>query len=273
MKRVHAAVLTAALAGVVPAAAQQPPAPAPADVITLSGQDGKPSRQCRVLRSYKHPAGGTALEVRDEATGEVMTIIENADPEKVKATLKPETVTQVPVGGDPILQPKAYAGARVQQKFGSDVMPAPMPVAQPAPAPQPAPRRFLGWLRNDPKPAPGPQSKAVRQGPTEVVAQYHPDPVIRLIGCMSDDLLPSMREVSAEALIRDGKGRPEVTEALVRSAKTDPAPSVRACCCRCLGEMHDRSPETLAVLKDLSGDTEPSVRTAAAAALALVGQP
>jgi hypothetical protein len=64
-----------------------------------------------------------------------------------------------------------------------------------------------------------------------------------------------------------------VVEALVRSAQTDPAPSVRACCCRCLADMQVRGPECVAVLKALGDDREQSVRTAAAAALAVIEQP
>jgi HEAT repeat protein len=108
---------------------------------------------------------------------------------------------------------------------------------------------------------------------TQTLALYHPDPVIRLIGCMSDDLLPSMREVSAETLARTAKERPEVVEAMIRTVQSDPAPSVRVCCCRCLVEMQVRSPECVAALKALEDDREQTVRTAAAAALSLLEQP
>jgi hypothetical protein len=60
---------------------------------------------------------------------------------------------------------------------------------------------------------------------------------------------------------------------LVRSAKTDLAPSVRVCCCRCLVEMQIRSPECLSALHQLQSDPEESVRAAASAAFTILVQP
>src|SRR4051794_13775761 len=89
MKRIHAAALAAALAGVAPAGAQPPAAPARTDVMTLTGPDGT-AHTYKVLRTSRHPAGGTAYEVRDPATGEVLTVVENANPDDVKAAVKAE---------------------------------------------------------------------------------------------------------------------------------------------------------------------------------------
>jgi hypothetical protein len=271
MKQTHAAALAAALVAAIPAWGQSPPARP--DVMTLTNQDGKPAHACKVLRTYKHPAGGTAYEVRDEVTGEVMTVIENAHPDDVKASLKAEPVTETPKPTDPILAPKSYSAPKVQQQFVDE--PAAKPAAQYSRPPVPATRRWLGWMRPvaPAKPMPTPSSQGRLPGSGDMVAAYHPDPVIRLIGSMTDDLLPSMREVSAEALAREGNRRPEVVEAMIRSAKTDLAPSVRACCCRCLAEMQVRSPECLSALQGLEDDREQSVRTAAAAARTTLEQP
>ena len=76
MKRTHAAALAAALVAAVPAWGQSPAARP--DVMTLTTPDGKAAHPCKVLRTYKHPAGGTAYEVRDQVTGEVFTVVENA---------------------------------------------------------------------------------------------------------------------------------------------------------------------------------------------------
>jgi hypothetical protein len=272
MKRIHAAALAAVLAGALGASAQQPPARP--DVITLTGQDGKP-HACKVLRMYKHSSGGTACDVRDETNGEILTVIDDTSPNTIKAEIAsaPVGVSHQPV--DPILQPKAYASPKMQEEYGS--VPALMPIQQAQQytrPPVPASRRWFNWLRNDPAPKPV-QLPAYSANPptTQTLALYHPDPVIRLIGCMSDDMLPSMREVSAETLARTAKDRPEVVEAMIRTVQSDPAPSVRVCCCRCLVEMQVRSPECVAALKALEDDREQTVRTAAAAALSLLEQP
>ncbi len=272
MKRIHAAALAAILAGVVPASAQQPPVRP--DVITLTGQDGKP-HTCKVLRMYKHANGETACDVRDETNGEILTVIEDTSPDTAKAAIKSESVIETPKPVDPILQPKAHASPMDQEEYGT----APVAMStQQAPQytrpPVPATRRWFNWLRNDSAPKPAPMPATTAQMPAaETLALYHPDPVIRLIGCMSEDLLPSMREVSAETLARTAKDRPEVVEAMIRTLQTDPAPSVRVCCCRCLVDMQVRCPECLAALKAMEDDREQTVRTAAAAALGLLERP
>jgi hypothetical protein len=137
----------------------------------------------------------------------------------------------------------------------------------------PATRRWFNWLHSDPAPKPAPMPTVAAKMPAnETLALYSPDPVIRLIGAMSEDLLPSMREVSAETLARTSKDRPEVVEAMIRTVQTDPAPSVRVCCCRCLVEMQVRSPECVAALKAMEDDREQTVRTAASAALEALGK-
>src|SRR5438105_2861394 len=123
MKRISAAALAAVLA--MPAWAQQPPARP--DVMTLTGADGK-SHACKILRSYKHPEGGTAFEVRDDVTGDTMTVIDKTSTEAATA----------PKPADPILATKTYTAAKVQVQFddGSSSQPPPKPTPQPAkPAP------------------------------------------------------------------------------------------------------------------------------------------
>src|SRR5207237_1843078 len=125
----------------------------------------------------------------------------NSGPEEVKTVAKPEVMLEPPPI-DPILQPKAYAAPKVQEQFAdSPVMP---PATKPSP---PAKRRWFNWFRNDP-PAPKPAPTArTALPPADSFAVYDPDPVVRLIGCLNDDLLPSMREVSAETLARVAKDR------------------------------------------------------------------
>lgn len=278
MKRLHAAALAATLAAAAPAWAAPPAQPAGGDQTITLTKDGKPHRYT-VLKTYRHPTGGTAYDVKDAATGDVMTVVENASPEQVKATLKPPVTTEVkaplkalaasPALADPLLQPKLYAGdARLQKKVGVEApRPADVPAGGYTREPVPAAKRWFGWKQKDAKPAPQPQTrKPVAPAPANsgvVVAAYHPDPVFRLIACLRDDLLPSMREVAAVELVSAGRGRTEAVEALAYAARTDPAPSVRACCARCLGELHAQTPECLAALKVLENDRDESVRVEA----------
>ena len=103
---------------------------------------------------------------------------------------------------------------------------------------------------------------------------YHPDPVFRLIACLRDDLLPSMREVAAGELAREGPGRPEAVDALVYSACKDPAPSVRMCCVYHLGELRVKTHACLAALEMLQQrDKNEGVRAAASAVLTNLRQP
>jgi hypothetical protein len=259
MKHFHAAALAVLMAA--PAWAQQPSARP--EIITLTGPDGT-AHACKVLRTYKHPSGGTACEVRDETNGEILTVIEAAGPEAAKTEAKTVGVKESVEPSDPILKLKDYAGAKAQVQLAPPASPYNRPPVSLA-------QRMLAWLRHEPALKPVPVQMAQPKLPTsEMLAAYHPDPVIRLIGCMSDDLLPSMREISAETLARTAMDRPDVVEAMIRTVQMDPAPSVRICCCRCLVQMQVRSPECVSALKSLEDDREESIRTAAAAALTLL---
>jgi len=246
-----------------------------------------------VLKTYKHASGGTAYDVRDEATGEVLTVVENATAEQVRAAVKNEATAQPAKPAakpaakpDPILQPQTYnTDARLQKKFAA----APSPPANPSSQssqytrePVPATKRWFCWMRRDaPPPAPpqtqsrkpAPAAPAPAAAPTVIPAAYHPDPVFRLIGRLRDDDLPSMREVAAMELAANWRGRAEAVAALADAARTDPAPSVRACCARCIGEMGARSPECLAVLRTLTNDGDENVRSTASVVLTSLQQP
>jgi hypothetical protein len=279
MKRLHATALAAALAAAVPAWGDPPADSAP--VMTLN-KDGK-AHQYKILKTYKHPSGGTAYDVKDEATGEIMTVIEDASPAVIQSSLKPEVVIETPVRpavkADPILQPAAYADEAKWQKMVNAV---PAPPAQPTTVytrqPVPATQRWLGWMSSA-KPAAAPvaakasamsgrASVAVPTAGTDVAdAAYHSDPVFRLIACLRDDLLPSMREVAAIELASSARGRVEVVDALVWAAGHDPAPTVRLCCVGLLREMRVQTPACEATLQTLRQDRHDGVRAAAEIAL------
>src|SRR5262249_3831701 len=70
------------------------------------------------------------------------------------------------------------------------------------------------------EPVPAPAPAPAKESSSMIEAVYHPDPMFRLIGCLHDDLLPSMREVAAMSLTRDFAGRPEAVEAILDAAQS-----------------------------------------------------
>ena len=90
-------------------------------------------------------------------------------------------------------QPPVPAAKRWFQ-WGLESTPAPKPIVKARPTPMLVPVVM---------PTAGPVQ------PPVFVAATSPDPVVRLIGRLRDDLLPSMREVSADQLAHYGRGRPD----------------------------------------------------------------
>jgi hypothetical protein len=217
-------------------------------IMTLT--DNGKSHRCQILKSYKTPSGDTAYEVRDLESGEIMTVIEN--PAAIKAATTPapapkstsksaskkvETVSAKTDTADPIMDAKKYnSSQKVQKQLADDDKSASCAdkscktCSKSAQQPNSAAARWFSSKPKETKPAVA--AVAVTQ-PIEAIR--HPDPVIRLIGCLRDDMLPSMREVAAETLAHsEARSRPEVMAALQEAAEKDPAPSVRACCARCI---------------------------------------
>jgi hypothetical protein len=427
MRRAYTAAVLAGLLLISGLGLAQQPQKADGDKIMLLTKEGRPPRRCQVLKSWKHPSGGTAYEVKALDNGEVMTVIEHGEPEPavsakpaeplkpiakpaetakkpeppkttaVKKTDVPKVVAKtdkpasakpadktdkstaakaadktdksgvvktaaktektataktasktdkpaVAKAGDPILSPAKYSG---DSKVGN-LVPAdapkpnsakteytkqPVPLAQrwfafwekPAgPQLPPAPDNKVAKAALPPKPplppkpatpalakaaAPAPAkpasppsetvvtsvsfgtsplmqwrsavasrpskpSKPARPAtaigepiPVVIEARYHPDRVVRLIGALKDDDLPSLREVAAESLAHEAQQRPDVHAAMIESARMDPAPTVRAACCRCLAGMQVKSPDCMETLHMLESDSDPVVRAEATMAL------
>jgi hypothetical protein len=143
------------------------------------------------------------------------------------------------VKADPIMQAKQYVdNKKVAEQLGSAGEMKPATESAYTKAPTPAAKRWMA-KSTEAKPAAIPAMAVAAAQPVEAVR--HSDPIIRLIGCLRDDMLPSMREIAAETLARsEGHNRPEVVAALEEAAEKDPAPSVRACCTRWLTEMRNR---------------------------------
>jgi len=93
-----------------------------------------------------------------------------------------------------------------------------------------------------------------------------------LLSTLQKGALPSEREMAAGQLRRvDWKSETDVVPALVRSAKSDPAPMVRVSCVRALGDMKANTPAVKQALESLKADQDPRVRTQAAETLSAFG--
>lgn len=287
--RIHGRIsLAAALlwAGMAHAADKPEAAKTKADdgkIIMLTGSNGK-AHKCQILRTYKHPSGGMAMEVKDLETGETMTVVDNSGTPtagmttttsaKTTTATKAETPTTAQLAAttttmpkskagdsDPIMQPKEVASTKAQKQLTGET-------GKPAKADKKSETSAsAGSKRWGGKPA---EVKVASSGPAIAIAavppmeaSQHPDPVIRLIGCLRDDMMPSMREIAAESLAQSqGRARPEVIAALAEAAEKDPAPTVRACCVRCLTTMSASSPECMAALHKVKAGSDSMIRTA-----------
>lgn len=249
-----------------------------ANVIMLTGSDGKPHK-CQVIKTYKHSSGGMAMEVKDLQTGETMTVIDKSGTSTPTASTSPKSAQTAPTtaqlaatttntpksktttADDPIMQPKDLASKKAQKQLTGDN-------SKPAKAESTSGTTSRWW---NGKPA---ETKTLPRRPAVAVvtvpameAVRHPDPVIRLIGCLRDDMMPSMREIAAETLSQNaGRNRPEVIAALAEAAQKDPAPTVRACCLRCLTTMSVSSPECMAALQKLNAESGAVIRVGGAIA-------
>src|SRR5262249_40501491 len=94
----------------------------------------------------------------------------------------------------------------------------------------------------------------------------------QLMLTLKDALYPSHREWPAEALWRvDWRPQPQVVDALIMSAKEDPAATVRAGSVRALAKMNVNSAAVVSALQSLKGDADPRVRQDVEQALTCLG--
>lgn len=126
-------------------------------------------------------------------------------------------------------------------------------------------------------------------GPGVAQAAYYPPPmpqaaygqpmcdpqmIHQLMQTLREGLYPSQREMAAEALAAlDCRAFPQVFEVVLGAAKDDPAPTVRATCIRCLGNLNLPPTVLMMTLQTLKADADPRVRLEAEQALARLPQP
>lgn len=258
-------------------------------VIDGVAADGKKDVKIEPKKDVKANAKTTKVEVKP-------TVKQASAKETVIKPVSVKAKDEGPKlgGDDPILSPKAYTGnSRVIKEFADDATPAPTtkPTTKSVTVetryvtpPVPASQRwfpFVAAMKSPAKPVvrsrpmavpmamPMPAAEVGPAVPPAFVAATSPDPVVRLIGRLHDDLLPSMREISAHQLAYYGTGRSDAYEALVSVAQNDPAPSVRAACVHCLGEMRAKTPATMTMMQTMSQtDSDEGVRQAAIAVMA-----
>jgi hypothetical protein len=143
------------------------------------------------------------------------------------------------------------------------------PMGQPGYPPNPAamgqPVRQAGYQVAMANPAaPGAQllpTGPARGGPTEAMAT------------LRDSIYPSQREWAATSLTSSaGPARDDAINALVKGAREDPAPTVRAACVRSLAGMKAGTAPVIALLQGLKTDGDPRVLHEVEAALATLNQ-
>jgi hypothetical protein len=99
-----------------------------------------------------------------------------------------------------------------------------------------------------------------------------PSGVPQLLTALKDSLRPSERESAAEQLSElNWRMQPLVVESLMKSAREDPAATVRAACVHALAHMKVDSPAAVALVRDLRSDRDAIVRQEAEEALHTLG--
>jgi HEAT repeats len=124
-----------------------------------------------------------------------------------------------------------------------------------------------------------PQIPLVDRGPVPVRVISVGSPIqgtgnsLHLAAILRDSLYPSQREDAAQALANhDWRAQPQLVDALLKAAKEDPAPMVRAECVHSLAHMGVATLPVVSLCQALKADPDPRVRKEAEQALlALVG--
>lgn len=110
--------------------------------------------------------------------------------------------------------------------------------------------------------------------PGRAVISDQESTTLPLLQQLRDSLLPSEREMAAERLARaDWRNEPQVVQALLTAAKTDPAPVVRACCVRSLGKMKVNLVPVLQAVQSLKSDGDLRVQQEVEQTLAILNAP
>lgn len=237
-------------------------APKEGDVVVFR-TSGQPERRLKVLRVSAFPDGESLADVEDIATGDRFTLpgkvlaaagrSRSAEP---KPEPKPEPapvvvvppITVTPVAESNIVRVRHREWVRpavilpASANIPDDATTTPEPEVM---APPPA----------QPVPPPSAESR--------MFAEIKP-----LVADLHTALRPTVREDAATGLAEGRYGsRPEVKATLAYAAMTDPAPSVRAHCIRCLSALGYHHPVYVDYLRACAASGTGEVQTAASTAL------
>jgi len=174
----------------------------------------------------------------------------------------PPQMYQGPMPPSPIVQAN-YAPNQMGMPYPPPPYPAYAgPVMAAAYCPQPVPS------------APYYPSSSTAQPAMPAATAVSGQSVQQLLLTMKDALYPSHREWAAEALVSvDWRTNPQVVDALLLTAREDPAATVRAGAVRALTKMNVNTSSVVSTLQNLKGDADPRVRQDVEQALANFGNP
>lgn len=167
---------------------------------------------------------------------------------------------QEPNGFDPRVQ---MGQGSPPQAYGMAGMPMPRPPMPNMMAMGPRPPMGFNPLMSVP-PTP--------VAPVGSVADARSGAASQLLAKLQDALYPSERELAAEQLSQmNCRVQPQVVAGLMKSARDDPAATVRAACVHALAQMKISTMATVALVRDLKSDRDPRVRHEAEEALHAMG--
>jgi hypothetical protein len=288
----------------VPAA---PVAPAatdgrPGDGVYLMRTAGQPDRRVKVVRSDRMPDGVVLTQVKDIATGEVYTILDDRPdaeaPAVAPVAAAPRPTTPTPVhaakdtkaaalprakdrSADPLLGHRVTSGKtppaaapRPGQVAWKPVQPAhpQTPAARPVPPPAHPAAAVPPPPPEQPAVLPPPAAEPVQVAAT-VAAEVSEETIRAEVAQYVRDLHGHARaafRMEAATGLADARyaAREEVRRALAKAAVEDPAGAVRGHCIDCLSQLGYADPEYVRRLGLWADDPEPAVRRAAREALA-----
>jgi hypothetical protein len=108
-------------------------------------------------------------------------------------------------------------------------------------------------------------------GAAQPIASADSTSVVQLVTLLRDSLYPSQREWACEKLAQmNWRAEPQVVDALVTGAKSDPAVSVRVCCIRSLAQMKIQTVPVVAAVQELKMDPESRIRHEADQAMVIL---
>jgi hypothetical protein len=255
-----------------------PPPPAPKSTLLPGMQSVAAARQAQ--------PGVQNVQIADGPNAFSPPSGKGAD--QVASQAAPLPQMSCPPGPMPMIVPSAPMDSGISPALANaftlpgTTRPIPANFGPPAQVPNAFSDGNTGPVAYAPMPLPSlanPQIPLVDRGPVPVRVVSVSSPIQgtgspqHLVAILRDSLYPSQRGDAAQALAnQDWRAQPQLVEALVKAAKEDPAPIVRAECVHSLAHMGAATLPVVKVCQALKADPDPRVRKEAEQALlALVG--